>query len=539
MFITGILVACQTYLENFTAVVPEHHCRLQNQTNVEAPFLGDGRDSDLLKVSIPMDKHGKPETCLRFTELQWQLLNPNATEQTRLVTEDCLDGWVYDKSELSSSIVTEWDLVCGQKSLKSITRTIYVGGFQIGSVAWGILSDRFGRRTVLRWASLLAIIAGTCTAFMPTFAAYATTRFLTGAALSGIYHTRNCLTLEWTPTERRILVNTCNSYAFTFGHMILAGWAYLVRDWRRLQFSISGSFGIVLLFSLALPESACWLITHNKLDAAVKTLQKVAWINGHKEQGRKLTLEGVMSYIQEDLASVTPKSILRNLFQNPGICKITLCIGLAWFAAGFSFYGLILDLQKFGFSIYLVQVLFALIDFPTRFLAAVIMSHCGNRLTFIFCAVFSGCMIITDIFVPRDMAALRLTISVLGKGGIGLLLLCLHLFTLELYPTEVRQKGMSVGGLASSFGAMLAPLVFIIASYSHIVQPLLFGGVPILSAIAVSFLIETHGLPLLQTIQETEKRMKRAQCLKGNAKKDIQERPALLMPEMPQAESTV
>ncbi|XP_043829241.1 solute carrier family 22 member 20-like [Dromiciops gliroides] len=374
---------------------------------------------------------------------------------------------------------------------------------------------------------------------MPTFAAYATSRFLTGIALSGIYNTRNCLTLEWTPTERRILVNTCNSYAFTFGHMILAGWAYLVRDWRRLQFSISGSFGIMLLLCLALPESACWLITHNKLDAAVKTLRKVAWINGHKEQGRKLTLEGVMSYIQEDLASVKPKSILRNLFQNPGIRKITLCIGFGWFAAGFSFYGLILDLQKFGFSIYLVQVLFALIDFPMRFLAAIIMSHCGNRLSFIFCAVFSGCMIITDIFVPRDMATLRLIISVLGKGGMGFLFLCLHLFTLELYPTEIRQQGVSFCGLAANFGGLLAPLVFIIGNYSPVLQPLLFGGVPILSAIAVSFLIETHGLPLLQTIQETENRMKRAQSLKGNAKKDIQERPAFLMPEMPQAESTI
>ncbi|XP_043829242.1 solute carrier family 22 member 12-like [Dromiciops gliroides] len=107
MFIIGILFTCQNYIENFTAVVPEHHCRLQNQTSVEAPFLGDGSNTDLLNVSIPMDKHGKPETCLRFTELQWQLLNPNATEQTRLDTEDCLDGWVYDKSVFSSSIVIE------------------------------------------------------------------------------------------------------------------------------------------------------------------------------------------------------------------------------------------------------------------------------------------------------------------------------------------------------------------------------------------------------------------------------------------------
>ncbi|XP_036618575.1 solute carrier family 22 member 20-like [Trichosurus vulpecula] len=551
LLIPGMLFSCHVLIQNFIAVVPEHHCRLQNQTSAKSPFLGDGRDRDLLQVSIPMDKSGKPETCLRFTEPQWQFLNPNGTEQASLDTEDCLDGWVYDKSVFSSSIVIEWDLVCERKSLPSIAQAIYVGGQQAGSVVFGILSDRFGRRTVLLWSSLMAMIAGACAAFVPTFAGYVLFRFLTGAGLIGIILTRNCLTLEWTPPEKRILVTTCNAYAFPLGAILLSGWAYLVREWRWLQFSTSVSFGISLLLALyvdrtanalssqALPESARWLITHNNLQAAVKTLQKVAWINGQKEQGSNLTPEVVMSHIQEDLTTVKPKYSLRDLFQTPGMCKMTLCVMFGWFACGFSFYGMNLDLQKYGFSIYLVQVLFALIDFPTRLLGATSMSHLGNRFTFIFCAVFSGCMIILGIFVPQDMAALRLTLGVLGKGSLGTTFFCVHLYTFELYPTEIRQRGMSVGMFSGRIGALMTTLVFIIGSHSPILQPLFFGIVPILSAIGVFFLTETHGLPLLETIQETENRMKRAQSLTGNASEDVQERPALLIPEMPEAESTV
>ncbi|XP_078004549.1 solute carrier family 22 member 20-like [Phascolarctos cinereus] len=539
LFLPGMVYACINVLQIFIRVIPEHHCRLQNQTSAVSAFRGDGRDRDLLKVSIPMDKRGKPETCLRFTEPQWQLLNPNATEQARLDTEHCLDGWVYDKSVSSSSIVAEWDLVCEQKLLIYICVAIFAGGHLAGSVVFGILSDRFGRRTMLLWSSLMAMISGTCEAFVPTFTGHVIFKFFTGAAVVGVFTTRNCLTLEWTPPERRIHVNTYNIYSSSLGQILMSGWAYLVRDWHWLQFSASASFVIALLFALALPESARWQITHNKLHMAMKTLQKVAWINGQKEQGRKLTPEGVMSYIQEDLTTVKASSSLRDLFQTPGICKISSCVVFGWFACGFSYTAMVMDLQKFGFSIYLVQVLFALIDFPARLFGSISMSYVGNRFTFIFCALFSGCVIIIPIFVPQDMAALTLTLNVLGRGGLGVMFLCIYLYTLELYPTEIRQKGTSVGIFTSRFGAVLAPCVYITETSSTILKPLLFGVVPILSAIAVSFLIETRGLPLLETIQETEKRVKRAQSLKGNASEEVQKRQALLIPAIPEAESTV
>ncbi|XP_074087751.1 LOW QUALITY PROTEIN: solute carrier family 22 member 20-like [Macrotis lagotis] len=505
MLIPGMLFICQVLLRNFSAMVPEHHCRLKNQTSNEYSFLGD--DRDFLKVYIPMDKSRKPEMCLRFTDPQWQPLNRNATEQ------------------------------------KPPTKTLYV-------ILFCYFVLRFGRRTVMLWSSLIAMIAGTCTAFVTTFTGYVILKFLSGIVFVGTHLTRHCLVLEWIPTDKQILVSTCNGYASTLGQILLSGWAYLIREWCWLQFSTSIAYGIPFLLVLALPESALWLITHNKCHVAVKSLQKVAWINGHMDQGRKLTPEEIMSYIEEDLTTVKSRISLKDLFQTQAICKMTLCLMFAWFASVFSYYGAILDLQKFGFSIYLVQVLVALIDFPARLLAATGMSYKGQRLAFMFFAVFSGCLILIGIFIPQDMAALRLTFRVLGKGSLAAMIECLHLYSLKLYPTEIRQKGMCIASMGGSIGSILAPLVFIIGNYVPILQSLLFGIIPILSAIAASLLIETQGLPLQDTIQETENRSVpesyqclayggREQSLKGNARQDGQERPALLIPEKPQAESTV
>ncbi|XP_043827999.1 solute carrier family 22 member 20-like [Dromiciops gliroides] len=550
-FLCGVLLACHNFQQNFAAGVPEHHCWFQNQTGAESLSLGDDRNGDLLKVSIPMDKEGKPERCLRFTEPQWHLLNHNATEELKLETEGCLDGWVYDQNVFLSSIVIEWNLVCERKSLKSLIQTIFMGGQQAGSIVFGMLSDRFGRRTMLLWSSLMATTVGIFAAFAPTFAAYATLIFLNGASLAGITLTCLCLTLEWTPLKTRMMVHTCNSYAFSVGQMVLSGWAYLVREWNWLQFSTSVPFGIILLYSLyvsrterqlvnrVLQESACWLIIHNKLHVAVKTLQRVARINGKKEQGRTLNPEVVMSYIQEDLAVVKTSPFLTDLVRTPGIRMTTFCIMLEWFACGFSFYGLGLDLQKFGFSIYWIQTIFALVDFPGKLLASISMSYLGRRITLIFLTLLPGTMIIISIFVPQDMSFFWMILSIIGKGGLGGAISCLYLYTQELYPTEIRQMGMSAGLFSIRFGSLLAPIVYIIGNYIPILKPLSFGIVPILSATSAYFLTETRDLSLPETIQEAENRVKKSCFLKRNTSKYGRDRPDLILPDMTQIESTV
>lgn len=47
----------------------------------------------------------------------------------------------------------------------------------------------------------------------------------------------SCLSseVEWIPTKTRTVVGTLTSFFFTFGQMILAGLAYWLRDWRKLQ----------------------------------------------------------------------------------------------------------------------------------------------------------------------------------------------------------------------------------------------------------------------------------------------------------------
>lgn len=55
--------------------------------------------------------------------------------------------------------------------------------------------------------------------------------------------------VEWIPTKERTLVGTLTSFFFTFGQMILAGLAYWLRDWRKLQAVVCAPYFLFFAYS--------------------------------------------------------------------------------------------------------------------------------------------------------------------------------------------------------------------------------------------------------------------------------------------------
>lgn len=55
--------------------------------------------------------------------------------------------------------------------------------------------------------------------------------------------------MEWTPTQRRMLVNIYTMYMISLGQAVLTGLAYLIHQWRWLQGTVSVAYVIILLYS--------------------------------------------------------------------------------------------------------------------------------------------------------------------------------------------------------------------------------------------------------------------------------------------------
>nr|XP_036851531.1 solute carrier family 22 member 20 [Manis javanica] len=507
------LLACHNFLQNFTAAVPRHHC--QGSTNHTAATNDSGA---WLRAAIPLDRLGTPEPCRRFVEPQWALLSPNTSIQGA-ATEGCKDGWVYDRSTFPSTITTEWDLVCEARTLRDVAQSIYMAGVLVGAAVFGSLADRLGRKAPLVWSYLQLAVSGAATSYFGSFSAYCVFRFLMGMTFSGIILNSLSLVVEWMPTRGRTVAGVLLGYSFTLGQLILAGVAYLIRPWRWLQFAVSVPFLIFFLYSWWLPESPRWLLLHGKPQLALQSLRKVAALNGRKEEGERLTKEVVSSYIQNEFASVRTSNSVLDLFRTPAIRKVTCCLMVVWFSNSLAYYGLAMDLQKFGLSVYLVQVLFGVIDIPAMLVATTTMIYVGRRATVASFLILAGLMVIANMFVPEGMQTLRTAQAALGKGCLASSFICVYLFTGELYPTEIRQMGMGFASVNARFGGLAAPLVTTLGEFNAILPPVGFGATSILAGLAVCFLAETRNAPLVETIEAMERRVK-----EGLSKKEAEEK---------------
>ncbi|XP_059497527.1 solute carrier family 22 member 6-like isoform X2 [Stegostoma tigrinum] len=439
----ALILTMHNLLQNFLAVVPDHHCRIPWETvngSRHANVTDRARMEDLLRVFIPLDQNQRPEKCLMYSSPQWHLLDLNGTHGSTAEyhTQKCTDGWTYDESKFKASTVTEWDLVCDQKSLRWITQSIYMSGLLVGAIVLGRLSDKFGRRTLLLWSHFQMAVSGTCAAFSSSYPLLCFWRFLCGVSTSGLILNAFSLRVEWVPTRFRTSVEMISNYIYTTGQMLLAGVAYGIQHWRWIQFSLSVPFFVFFLYSWWFSESARWLILNDKADVALKQLRRVAKMNGKQDEGKKLTVEILKSSMEDEQLTAKNKHSVLDLFRTPVIRKIACCTMLAWFATGFAYYGLAIDLQGFGVDIYLIQFIFGAVDIPAKSICFISMSLIGRRFTQSTSLILAGCIIVANIFIPKELKTLRTSFAAIGKGCLAAAFSCCYLYSGELYPTVVR-----------------------------------------------------------------------------------------------------
>ncbi|XP_044115520.1 solute carrier family 22 member 11 isoform X3 [Neovison vison] len=527
LLLPSILVPSQMLIENFLAAIPGHRCWVRMLDNSsEAP--ANLSSKDLLTVSIPPGLNREPHQCRRFRQPQWQLLDPNATATnwSEVATEPCVDGWVYDRSTFTSTIVSEWDLVCDNQGLKPMGQSIYMAGVLLGSVSWGFLSDRFGRKPVLSWCCLQVALANTGTIFASNFLIYCGLRFLSAFGAAGIIMIPATLMVEWTTTRRRAVTVTVLGCSYSLGQMALGALAFTLRDWRALQTAVSMPFFAIFLISWWLPESARWLIITGKPEQALQELRKVARINGHKEATKSLTVEVLAASMEEELASVKARRSVLDLFLVPTLRWRSCSMFLVSFSQMISYYGLVLDLQNLGSDIFLLQVLFGAVDLLGRATTTFLLSFLGHRMTLASFQAMAGLSILANIFVPQDLQTVRVVFAVLGKGCFGISLTSINVYKPELYPTTLRKASflkvaavtkvwallsthrMTADGFLQSvgrLGAVMGPLVRMTRQAVPLLAPVSYGVIPIVSSLVLLFFLpETRGLPLPDTIQDLE-----------------------------------
>ncbi|XP_075404142.1 organic anion transporter 7-like [Tenrec ecaudatus] len=508
LFICNGLAMQHILLENFTAAIPGHRCWvpiLDNDT-VSHNDTGILSHEALLRVSIPLDSNLKPEKCQRFHQPQWQLLDLNGSspKASEPDTEPCVDGWVYEKSTFPATIVTKWDLVCESQALKSVAQFLFMTGTLVGALVYSHLSDRLGRRRILRWCLLQLALADTCVVLAPSFPIYCSLRFLSGLSTTTIVTNSVLLTLEWSVPRFQATGVTLMTCSYSIGQIILGSLAFAIREWQTLQLAVSVPLFVLFLSSRWLAESARWLIFNNKLEEGLKELRQAARMNGIKNAGEMLTLEELKATMQEEREEVQNKPSLCDLFNSPTLRKWIQLTSFVKFVNSMSGFGLLFNLQHLGNNVFLIQVLFGITSLIAKGVALWAMRQIGRQKSQVIFKFMLGIAVLVLTFVPQEQPTLRVILAILGMGAVSATGACAHLHSSELFPTLIRARTSGINIMASGSGAALSPLLMTLMVYSRPLPWIIYGIAPILAGFAVLLLPETRNRPLPDTIQDVE-----------------------------------
>jgi len=121
-------------------------------------------------------------------------------------------------------------------------------GLTVGGIAWGMLGDKKGRKSVLFGSILLYSIATIANGFVTSVEQYTWLRFIAGLGLAGELGASITLTCELLPKEKRgiasAFIATCGIFGTTTAYYV-----HILSDenWR-LCYLIGGGMGIALLF---------------------------------------------------------------------------------------------------------------------------------------------------------------------------------------------------------------------------------------------------------------------------------------------------
>ncbi|XP_020774008.2 solute carrier family 22 member 2-like [Boleophthalmus pectinirostris] len=489
----------------FQGYTPPHWCR--------QPGLEEQRQTcgwtvqDSVRRSVPLlNESGElqPNSCLQYdVELNQSAVSCEQSQDLDLsgaALTNCKNGWEYDY-EGRKSFVTEFDLVCSDGWMVDMYQSTLNVGFLVGSFIFGYIADRFGRRISFLLCNIVSMICSASIALAPNFLAVLVLRAVLGLGIKGSWMTCYVQLTEIVGLEYRRLVGILYQMVISVGIIAMVMLAYYIPDWRWLQVVCSVPSLLFLSYFWFVPESPRWLLSQNRAPAALKITKKMA-----KENKKNLSVKNIESFeAVTDEPGDSPSASFLDLFRTPNMRKHTFILMFNWFCSALVYQGLIMRVGITDGNVYIDFLISGLVEFPAAFLILFTIERIGRRLPFATANFVAGAACFITAGIPDSMTWLKTAVACIGRLGITMAFEMVVFVNSELYPTYVRNFGVSVCSSLCDVGGIISPFILYRLAAVWIELPLIiFGVIACIAGGLVLLLPETKGVPLPETIDDIE-----------------------------------
>lgn len=337
-------------------------------------------------------------------------------------------------------------------------------GTVFGSLLWGYLGDRIGRRATILMSSIIFVATTVC-AVMPTFTWNLVMCFLMGAAAGGLLPVSYALMAESIPTKHRSFVMVLQAgLATVLAYFMTSGLAALLIPhfgWRIMWFTHLPFAVLILVLHHWIPESPRFLLQHGRTAEALEVAERF---------GMRLApadTPGTDSPTRPSQAAGPKASragVLASLFER-GTAAKTVIVGLyalSWGAINWGFMTFLPSLLKsdshLGVTSNTLLFYSSLIAIPGTGLVAVFYARWSSRKTMALFGALSalalGVLAVIGLSGSQGLTIVVMGVLITGTSGV---IAMLSPYTAEVYPTRVRSAGSGFAAACSKAGGVFGP----------------------------------------------------------------------------------
>jgi putative MFS transporter len=375
-------------------------------------------------------------------------------------------------------------------------------GTTVGSVVWGMIADRFGRRATILLSALMFIGTAICGA-MPSFGWNLAMCFLMGASAGGLLPITFTLMAEMIPAAHRgWLLVALGGIGNSAGYLAAAGAASLLEptySWRVLWLLGLPTGAVIILLSRLLPESPRFLANNGLYEEARAVLAKFA---GPARDGAASGSSAPAAAAPAEAAAAPARAAagIRDLLRG-GYGPLTIGMsvaGVAWGLANFGFLlWLPMNLRSMGMDAATASALLARSAFlalPGILLVIWLYHRWSSIMTLVAFIALSaasllGFFLLGYLGIASATAMVIATVALLvsASGVIATLIP----YASEIYPVHLRATGAGVIAASSKLGGILGAGLGVVGLFAHMPLSALAIAAPMLAA---ALLLARNGI---------------------------------------------